>query len=209
MTRRLAPWPDAAGNPIREGDWIEHPDGERAQVVYCLDPKYNAPHRGDSDRWRAIYSDGVSLWLGNQIGTKGQAIVCKVMKHKVSELEGALLDAAVAKALGAAVRIAEGPMGDAMCFARGSTSGPKHGPTWKAEVPFCPSTDWGDGGPILYGERIGFAQAFDHATGLLPDEWVALPAGECGLRGAVGPTPLIATFRYFVASKFGAEVELP
>ena len=27
---RIAPWPDFAGNPIREGDWIARPSGERA-----------------------------------------------------------------------------------------------------------------------------------------------------------------------------------
>ena len=76
MNRRLeasawAPWPDFAGNPIRVGDVIRHPaDGDRAVVVFSLDGKYEGV-----SRWRAVYENGESLWLGNQIGDKGRAVV--------------------------------------------------------------------------------------------------------------------------------------
>lgn len=69
---RLAPWPDFAGNPVHEGDYIEHPNGDSARVVFSLDPK----HDGVS-RWRAVYANDESLWLGNQIGDKGRAAVVR------------------------------------------------------------------------------------------------------------------------------------
>lgn len=71
MPQRLkAPWPDYSGNPIHEGDKIRHPTGDEATVFF--DMKHM--HTG---QWRAVYEDGVSLWLGNQIGSKGQAVVIK------------------------------------------------------------------------------------------------------------------------------------
>lgn len=69
---RRAPWPDADGHSIYEGDWIAHPNGDRGRVLYSLDPR----HEGVS-RWRAVYEDHESLWLGNQIGDKGRAVVAK------------------------------------------------------------------------------------------------------------------------------------
>lgn len=70
---QLAPWPDFAGQPIHEGDTIEHPvSGQRGVVLYW-------PHEREvSDRWRVIYEDGpvgVVSRLGLQIGDKGQARV--------------------------------------------------------------------------------------------------------------------------------------
>lgn len=67
----VAPWPDFAGKPISDGDTIRHPDGTTAIVtVVAIDP-----WRDKLSEWRAVYEDGMSLWLGNQIGDKGQAIV--------------------------------------------------------------------------------------------------------------------------------------
>lgn len=63
-----APWPDFAGNPLHEGDTIKHPDGTTARVV--LDASRDDP----ASRWRAVYEDGESLWLGNQISGKGRAV---------------------------------------------------------------------------------------------------------------------------------------
>ena len=76
---RAAPWPDFAGSPIHEGDWIEHPNGDRARVLFSLDTK----HDGVS-RWRAVYENDDSLWLGNQIGDKGKAIVVKTPNVELS-----------------------------------------------------------------------------------------------------------------------------
>lgn len=122
------------------------------------------------------------------------------MKHKVSELEGALLDAAVAKAEGYASAF-DVPI--EVCGP--DTSG---GAKW-----WHPSEDWEQGGPIIERERI-------NVVVLRPDEWWAEPASEsfqslegvtvcAGGKGQPGPTPLLAAMRAFVASRFGEEVELP
>ena len=58
------------------------------------------------------------------------------------------------------------------------------------------STDWAKGGPIIERERIALAFG-KHDTGVW---W----AGKF-----VGPTPLIAAMRCYVASKLGDEVEIP
>lgn len=66
---KIAPWPDFAGNEIAEGDFLIHPDGKKGCVVF----EQSGAHEG-VNRWRMVYEDGVSLWLGNQIGDKGQAV---------------------------------------------------------------------------------------------------------------------------------------
>jgi hypothetical protein len=66
--QQAAPWPDYEGKPIHVGDTLRHPHGELAVVQ--LDPD-----KGEDGKWRAVYPDGESLWLGNQIGDKGRAIV--------------------------------------------------------------------------------------------------------------------------------------
>lgn len=119
------------------------------------------------------------------------------MKHQVSELEGALLDAAVAKA-------------------EGETQQPP-GSGWDAAY----STDWMEGGPIIERERIAIWHCNAEGWGALHPESVGLGGFYPGGGGAgtaldvsdgdgiAGPTPLIAAMRAFVASKFGDEVELP
>lgn len=106
------------------------------------------------------------------------------MKHKVAELEGALLDAAVA--------MAEGLDAD---LVRGG---------------YAPSRRWHDGGPIIERERITvLAQVVVHsgvALNRVDETWEA-ERGD-GSR-MPGQTPLIAAMRAYVASKFGDEVELP
>lgn len=67
--RRKAPWPDYRGADIFEGDTIMHPAGETATVVFDADHE---------NPWRAKYMNGDSLWLGNQVGDKGQACVLTV-----------------------------------------------------------------------------------------------------------------------------------
>ncbi|CAB4159182.1 hypothetical protein UFOVP707_60 [uncultured Caudovirales phage] len=66
-----APWPCFAGHRLHVGDWIQHPGGKRARVVFD-------PERIGLSCWRAVYEDGESLWLGNQIGDKGQATLVRV-----------------------------------------------------------------------------------------------------------------------------------
>lgn len=102
------------------------------------------------------------------------------MKHKVSELEGALLDAAVAKAVG-------------------------EDPT-KVQ-PLRYSRSWRDAGPIIERERIEL-EFIDPADGTWYACVNPLASGHCVLPHYEGLTPLIAAMRAFVASKLGEEVEL-
>ena len=70
--RRLAPWPDYAGNPVHEGDVIEHPDGMRGIVRFV--PRLGA----DAYKlWRVSYPDcpNIDAPLAFQIDDKGQAVV--------------------------------------------------------------------------------------------------------------------------------------
>lgn len=72
-------------------------------------------------------------------------------------------------------------------------------------MPYAPSTDWEQGGPIIEKARI--TVSFDLDT----KKWVAGRYNEtmAYLTGAEGKTPLIAAMRCYVASKLGDEVEMP
>ena len=70
----------------------------------------------------------------------------------------------------------------------------------------APSTDWAQGGPII--EREGLDLRME-----APGEWHAFMwwddtngAGDILMKG---PTPLIAAMRCYVASKLGADVDVP
>lgn len=132
------------------------------------------------------------------------------MKYKTSELEGALLDAAVAMAEG---------LPNILFAHRSNSSGqwvrtalykvPGKRYLVERRVPLY-SSEWEQGGPIIERERIGFEpqQAFDVARGglsLVEGSWHA-HGGEWALNG---PTPLVAAMRTYVANKFGEEVEWP
>ena len=64
-----APWNDFNGNPIYVGDRIRHPTGDEGTVVL------ENLGRGFYETWRVRYDDGISLWLGIQIGDKGCGVV--------------------------------------------------------------------------------------------------------------------------------------
>jgi hypothetical protein len=68
----------------------------------------------------------------------------------------------------------------------------------------APSTDWAQGGPIIEREGIGVYQYRGAWSAHCP-----LPNG--GLHACMEnqPTPLIAAMRCYVASKLGAEVDVP
>jgi len=66
---RTAPWPDYAGQPIHEGDVIQHPSGERGTVVFLA-------HESDlGNQWRVDYGTSDLSRLCIQIGDKGRAVV--------------------------------------------------------------------------------------------------------------------------------------
>lgn len=115
------------------------------------------------------------------------------MKHKTADLEGNLLDAAVAKAEGHEYSIAREPDalgGNVWIFLD----------RWPGKAPWSPSRSWQHAGPIIERERIKVQPEDEY--------WLAAifnpPGGY-----AEGPTALIAAMRAFVASKLGEEVELP
>lgn len=122
------------------------------------------------------------------------------MKHKVAELEGALLDAAVS--------IAEGSI---------------PGRDFRIETGQMRrySECWSEAGPIIERERMLLGPPSSGAS--MYDDWGSSDGGSADAfkdakwwarapntkRNSYGPTPLIAAMRAFVASKFGEEVELP
>lgn len=111
------------------------------------------------------------------------------MKHKTSELEGDLLDAAVAKSVYGNFRLVGG-----------DSLGP-FGSEW-AHKAYNPSKYWDQGGPIIERERIDLqAPVLECELG-----WLASIQGHEPMM--FGPTPLIAAMRTFVASKLGDEVDL-
>jgi hypothetical protein len=124
------------------------------------------------------------------------------MKHKVSELEGALLDAAVAKA--------NGGLDDQSVYWQ-----ERDGSVWTRvlrdhgyeRLQFEPSRDWRDAGPIIEAchihIRYGRLDDYERET----DGWCAEIGGLHWQAGAA--TPLVAAMRAYVASKFGEEIELP
>lgn len=124
------------------------------------------------------------------------------MKHKTAELEGALLDAAVAKALGARVYRLEAVAGSHW-RAKGGDVRPETATPGGPLISYMAqqfSSNWALGGPIIERERIGL---------LPPVEGVTLLWATSGFkRYAQGETALIAAMRAYVASKFGDEVEL-
>ena len=119
------------------------------------------------------------------------------MKYKTSELEGALLDAAVAKAKGW-IRIGN----DWRTPKKNQFSG--HHRFSVAE--WIPSCIWDQGGPIIERERIEILCR--PPAGKKPAVWLA-GSLTGGLRLTEANTPLIAAMRAYVASKFGEDVELP
>lgn len=103
---------------------------------------------------------------------------------KVSKLQGAALDWAVAKCEGVNYGVVDGGL-DCDC------------PDY--------STDWAQGGPIIEREEISLERE------QYSFEWCAYRPEYPEDRAFVdyGPTPLIAAMRCYVASKLGEEVEVP
>lgn len=69
-----------------------------------------------------------------------------------------------------------------------------------------PTTNWAQGGPIIEQEEICTVICTWNSP------WYGKWNATCNKDGSVdenGPTPLVAAMRCFVASKLGAEVEVP
>lgn len=66
------------------------------------------------------------------------------------------------------------------------------------------STNWSQGGPIIERENIALdSPAVKH------EPWAAEMDGAFGVAKGVGPTPLTAAMRCYVASKLGNNVDIP
>jgi hypothetical protein len=116
------------------------------------------------------------------------------IKLKTSELTGAALDWAVAKAK--RIELSHG------CYNRLLVDG-RMSAGQKMLAPYNPSTDWEQGGPIIEREVAKierFSDALWEATAYTKDAQDIVQSG---------PTPLIAAMRCYVASKLGDEVEVP
>jgi hypothetical protein len=114
------------------------------------------------------------------------------VKLKANELTGAALDWAVAKCIYEPDDVV---ICDGRVFAYDD-----------ATKGFNPATNWAQGGPII--EREGMALNMEDTH-----EWrAAMWWDDEDSKGdilMVGPTPLIAAMRCYVASKLGDEVEVP
>jgi hypothetical protein len=113
---------------------------------------------------------------------------------KTSELTGAALDWAVAKCEGFS---ATGYEARRLKMRGASFEIPKH---WK------PTEDWAQGGPII--EREGMALNMEDTHAWQAAMWWDDEDSKGDIL-MVGPTPLIAAMRCYVASKLGDEVEIP
>ena len=126
------------------------------------------------------------------------------MKIKVSDAKGAALDWLVAKCDGR--RMGFTPGGG--LEVRGRTeSGEELPEQWDMWMPWHPSTDWSQGGPIIEREQINVGLAANNTA------WIAsmahLPTSRQDKTRGYGPTPLIAAMRCYVFSKLGEEVDVP
>lgn len=122
-------------------------------------------------------------------------------KHKVEDLVGVLLDRAVARVEG---RDAVNHHGVCSCWEE----------SLGERLPFRPSSEWWDGGPIIEREKI--------ATAWLDGRWNAWSFPTTGQgyysehsldvnssdADATGDMQLIAAMRAYVIAKLGVEIDL-
>jgi hypothetical protein len=111
---------------------------------------------------------------------------------KTGELTGAALDWAVAKCEDEEVSLVRGQL---------ETRWTENG--WK------PSTDWSQGGPIVEREGMDLnPHGVDSRNGRTHWRAAIQWLDESDFEG-IGPTPLIAAMRCYVASKLGDNVDIP
>ena len=119
------------------------------------------------------------------------------MERKTCELEGYLLDAAVAKALG---------LRHALARTLPDTPGPYRCTLLGTCERFEPSALWADGGPIIEREGIELWK-WKGSDGTY---WCAHVGGRRvgESRESIGETPLVAAMRAFAFSRHGDTVDL-
>lgn len=141
------------------------------------------------------------------------------MKHKTSELSGARLDQAVAKARG---YLYDKNISEDFIITALDQSIPQRAPEHvHREVcrvvidgqdrSFCPSSEWAHGGPIIERERIGTSWDYrSEPTAAWEAEFEHDQFEEGGATRSwgYGETLLVAAMRAFVTAKLGAEVDL-
>lgn len=123
---------------------------------------------------------------------------------KASELIGSALDWAVAKCEGYECQFDDGVSGPWLV--------PQDG-YLHDEIPltiYRPSTKWNQGGAIIQRELISVINTHGSmwAATTYPVHQVYQDHTEAHFQG-IGPTPLIAAMRCYVATKLGDEVDLP
>jgi len=118
---------------------------------------------------------------------------------KTSELTGAALDWAVAKCEGGT-----GLWYDSVATYWITIDGKDRALSKGWAQSYQPSTDWGDGGPIIEREKIGVNPEYLPCSG-----WVSDTKTISEKTHQHGPTPLVAAMRCYVASVLGDEVEIP
>jgi len=126
------------------------------------------------------------------------------MKHKVAELEGALLDAAVAKAEGLSYVLEKHFIGGELQCKVNTDNMLATDKPWRWDD-FGPSEYWDQGGPIIEREQ-GAVYPERRANELVV--WVSRMGKGDTRYQELGPTPLIAAMRAYVASRFGPEIEM-
>lgn len=109
------------------------------------------------------------------------------MKMRTSELAGAALDWAVAKAEN--LNDADDILACDSCY--------------------TPSTNWAQCGPIIEREQIYWIDNGRTDRAGKPFKWMATKNFSDPLNNFYGPTHLIAAMRCYVASKLGDEIEIP
>lgn len=77
-------------------------------------------------------------------------------------------------------------------------------------IPYRPSADWAQGGPIIERECIAtYASGACSVAPKNPDCWVAEILATEEMITQYGPTPLVSAMRCYVTSKLGDEVDVP
>ncbi|MFJ7794624.1 phage protein NinX family protein [Pseudomonas sp. NPDC096950] len=112
---------------------------------------------------------------------------------KTCELAGAGLDWAVAKADGEQVVEFEGKHSVIVGFRLNPIRAPGG---------YTPSTDWSQGGPLIFEHRVNLLEVSD-------DCWEAWVTGREDHRYKGGDAPFVAICRAVVASQLGDAIEIP